>query len=1025
MSPRSRVAWWLAPVATLGLLVPLLAAAPAAYAEDGATDNCVPGNVLECLQFSSGYADDADPDEDPVNNRPTDDSPSWDIEMATAAPSNSGQPWQGTFRVVQHSTVDGAGGEQCLQAHPVLTDPITLSKAVTLEDCSAIANQRWYVEPVGREGEEIDTTPGAWDPWALYQNPTRAEGWRTKFYLRSAGGGDVADLCYGAEADGLYILGQTGRGGRLFECGQNPSDIGMITGPNSRMDKENAEWNLFSYGGTHPRYRTESERRRIADAFFSAALVHALAVCATPNGRSTCAGKLYDESGGSVSDWSRIDNLQLNQQVTPTTITNGCAAGPDQPIGGDDGDDDGSGTPDPPASARVIYNGGDAPMTTTLGSSGTNEFSASETHSLSVEVSAGYSAFITEGEVTVTTSHEWGKTWTRSHTFSQDVTWTVPPHRYARATVSTAALRVRAAWRFHTQTGGFNPWQTDAFSVLNVPYSSDPTAGEPDTLMSVYNSWDWKACSAAAPSVLDPGRRPEITNTTAPGIAPTIGDVLSVKADDPDDPDGSWWDTRGSSEPVAFRYQWYRQRGAQPAETIDNARGSTYLVTDDDITDPEVMDRFGPYHIFVGVTDVANQYRFDSREYLSLTTSAVTEERARIGDTQVQLSILNQDVDAGTDTIVDISASAAGSVGPPSGTVTIRDNDAEIGVPVELGPDGTVRTRLRLPRGTHALEAVYGGDGTLSGGVSNVARTTISGSPSKTTLELVEGTTAVGATSHARVRVAPTGSADVPPGGQVQLRADGNTLGAPITLGADGTAEVVLPAPTDGGQRQITAGYLGDQVFDPSTSEPATQKVATIATKVGLEGDVLITHRKGRIKWVATVAAPSGTPQGSVQFRVDGLAHGAPIAIDGSGRAWLKMTGLALGRHRVTAQYAPTSSVHGGALSDTINVEVRRHGAKTKAKANHTTIKKGRRLVVTGTVKGTKGAPPVAGRKVQLLVNGVVVAKVKVARNGSYRLTAKRQRLLPGDNVVQVRYVGSRPRSIAPDLSKRIQVRRT
>ncbi len=453
-------------------------------------------------------------------------------------------------------------------------------------------------------------------------------------------------------------------------------------------------------------------------------------------------------------------------------------------------------------------------------------------------------------------------------------------------------------------------------------------------------------------------------------------------------------------------------------------------MTDDDITDDEVMARYGPYHIYVGVTDVSDQYRFDSAEYRSLTTSAVKEVRDPIGDTRLTLSLLNPNTDAGTDTIVDIAAAAAGSPTRPSGTVTVRDNGEVIGDPVTLGADGTARARLRLPRGNHALEAVYDGDGAVSGARSNVVRTSIAGTATRTTLELDhEAVSVMGGVTTATVRVTPVGGSDVRPSGIVRLRADGRTLGAPVTLEADGTVRVDLPAPATAGARQLTAGYQGDGVFDPSGSEPVTQYVDRIGTRVVVSSSARVTHRRGAVRLLAGVTAPAGgTPAGTVQFLMDGRAQGGRVTLDGLGRARLRVKGLTVGTHRLTVQYSPAAAVHGTAVSGTTLVEVRRHGIRTTIRPQRSRIGPRQRLVIQGTVRllgPTKGrGPRIAGRKVQLIRDGEVIRSVKLRPDGRYRIAVSAARLTKGANSIQVRYAGSRPASVAPDLSRIVAIHR-
>lgn len=986
MTPSARAAWWLAPLTALGLLVPLLISPPAQAAERGTMPtSCV--DPTECLYFTPLFHSN-DPGEPPSNE-------AWDILPVNTAPgTREDDLWRGTFQIRQHST-KGEDQPQCMASN----------QDQQVETCEpTIRDQLWYIEPVGIA--PIVTDPGSASVWNPFDHP---------FYLRSADN-DHDAWCYGSKFNDLH-------------ADQNDGDTYAEFHPCHEIDADDLSVYQWRLGRTSPYGHpvvpdspyTEATKSKVSNYLLGAALAHALSACqaALEASRDICAAKLIDTNQGGpegtvVSQWSRMKNLQVTEPPAPVLLNNSCAAGQT----GTTEDD----TTPSPGTARVLYNGGDSDMNATLGASGTNGYSSSLTTGLSVTVTQSWGALFAKGSVAVTASVEYGKTWSQSFTTSQDVNWRIPPHKYATATMSTSALQLLAKWKFND--GLFNEWLTDGFTRLTVPFSADSTAGEPDSVLAVYNTWDKKACAASAPSHLDQARILQVQNLTTPEAAPKVGDVLGANINPENAAD--WFVLPAFSDaPVALRYQWYRQRSGEPAEAISNARSATYTVTGDDVTDPEVLDRFGPYHLYVGVTDVSNQMRFDSAEYRSLATAAVTDVPGQVGETNLTMSILNADIDAGTDTIVDISASAAGAVAPPTGTVVIRDNDVAIGDPIPLGPDGEVRTRLRLPRGAHALEAVYSGDGTVSGARSNVVHTTVVGTASRTTLELDDPSTKVGQVTRATVKVEPVGDADVDPGGQVRLRADGDTLGGPVTLQADGTAEVTLPAATGSGPRDITASYLGDPVFEPSVSEAVTQQVAAIGTEITLQTDTRVTWVRGTVRLLASVVSPTaGRPQGTAQFLVDGRAQGSPVALDSAGKARLKVRGLPKGSHRITAKYHPASSVHRGAVSGTTMVKVRKYGVRTKVKTDRKIVRKKQKMVVRGTVRIIKKGPSVAGRKVQLVVDGVVIETARVSRRGTYRMVVKGRQFAKGDNRVRVRYVGSRARSIAPDMSRGVSVHR-
>ena len=62
---------------------------------------------------------------------------------------------------------------------------------------------------------------------------------------------------------------------------------------------------------------------------------------------------------------------------------------------------------------------------------------------------------------------------------------------------------------------------------------------------------------------------------------------------------------------------------------------------------------------------------------------------------------------------------------------------------------------------------------------------------------------------------------------------------------------------------------------------------------------------------VTAVAPGSGIATGLVQFRVDGVNFGGAATLDSTGRATILTTGIAVGRHTVTAVYAGDGSFNG------------------------------------------------------------------------------------------------------------------
>jgi hypothetical protein len=150
-----------------------------------------------------------------------------------------------------------------------------------------------------------------------------------------------------------------------------------------------------------------------------------------------------------------------------------------------------------------------------------------------------------------------------------------------------------------------------------------------------------------------------------------------------------------------------------------------------------------------------------------------------------------------------------------------------------------------------------------------------------------------------------------PAQGRVQFAIDGQPLGDRVGL-ADGTATIRVRPGSYGdrltpGTHLITAGYLPfDGRTRPSDADLRQQvgPAQTTTTTVG--------SSDGRSEWgqavtfTAVVAADGDddTPTGTVQFSVDGVALGDPVALDGGRARSAPVSGLGVGEHRITAHYA-------------------------------------------------------------------------------------------------------------------------
>jgi hypothetical protein len=119
--------------------------------------------------------------------------------------------------------------------------------------------------------------------------------------------------------------------------------------------------------------------------------------------------------------------------------------------------------------------------------------------------------------------------------------------------------------------------------------------------------------------------------------------------------------------------------------------------------------------------------------------------------------------------------------------------------------------------------------------------------------------------------------------------------------GTSGTGLGPTP-PTAAGTYTVVAGFPGSTDYAPAQSAPVVftidRGVAAVAVAVS-PGSAVYGQS---VTFVATVAG-AGVPSGTVTF-FDGATSLATVPLDGSGKATLTTTGLAIGSHAISASYS-------------------------------------------------------------------------------------------------------------------------
>ena len=150
------------------------------------------------------------------------------------------------------------------------------------------------------------------------------------------------------------------------------------------------------------------------------------------------------------------------------------------------------------------------------------------------------------------------------------------------------------------------------------------------------------------------------------------------------------------------------------------------------------------------------------------------------------------------------------------------------------------------------------------------------------------------------------------PTGNVQFALDGVPIGGPIPL-EDGTA-TTSPLTPEAGPHVVSAAYAGDADFLPDLGaapyvvDPApTTTVLTAAPEPSQPGQPVTFTAQLEIDQEEAPGLPS-IPSGEVQFQVDGVEFGEPVALVDGVASSVPYEGFEPGRHDVAASYDPADA---------------------------------------------------------------------------------------------------------------------
>src|SRR6185369_15956088 len=227
-------------------------------------------------------------------------------------------------------------------------------------------------------------------------------------------------------------------------------------------------------------------------------------------------------------------------------------------------------------------------------------------------------------------------------------------------------------------------------------------------------------------------------------------------------------------------------------------------------------------------------------------------------------------------------------------------------------------TTSALTLGAHTITAEYGGESSFNSSTSSALTQTVNKADTTNTVVSSANPPAFAQS----VTCSATGTANAPgsgtPTGSVVFTLDGSDVATNAVNGSGvatfTTAALML------GSHTVAASYLGDGNYNLSAgslSPDQTVNKADTTTVVSSSSNPSVFGQG--VTFTATVSATapgSGTPSGTVQFKIDGSDFGSPVSLSGGSASSGTIATLPVGPHVITAVYSGDGNFLAGTSAD-------------------------------------------------------------------------------------------------------------
>ncbi len=353
------------------------------------------------------------------------------------------------------------------------------------------------------------------------------------------------------------------------------------------------------------------------------------------------------------------------------------------------------------------------------------------------------------------------------------------------------------------------------------------------------------------------------------------------------------------------------------------------------------------------------------------------------------------------------------ATGMPTGTVqfyALLPSNGQLGLGSASIVNGVATLVLPAPgliNGTYSIVAQYSGDSAYPAGSSVPVSLVVNAAPDATTTTVTASANPaiLGSplTLTAQVKLSSLNGGS-PNSGTVQFFDGATLLGSAALSGGTAnftTTGLVL------GSNTITATYVGDSSYLPSTSPAVTVTITQSATS---STSVTASPNPGvfgsPVTFTATVAAVSpltGTPTGKVQFFSEGASIGQPVTLV-NGVATFAFSALPIGSSSITAVYEGDSNFT-PSTSQPLTENINGIASTTTLKVAPTQATLGQSITLTATVTGINPGIFTVKGNVQFFNGTTFIGAGQVDNNGV--ATLQTSDLPVGTNQITAHYLGS------------------